>query len=59
MRRKIVQLAATHWPEEDVDEGDALFALCDDGSVWLHHWRFKDHPEGWERLADIPQDCPE
>jgi hypothetical protein len=57
--RKIIQIAATYASRDDDDETpppDRLFALCDDGSVWIHHWSHGRGRELWERLADIPQD---
>jgi hypothetical protein len=46
--RKPVKIEAAfsdHW-------GHFYTAICDDGSVWT----LTNHHEGWERLADIPQD---
>lgn len=34
---------------------DRLFALCDDGSVWLPWWAVAGQPETWTSLASIPQ----
>lgn len=61
MRRKIVQLAAAYAEREDEDTppADRLFALCDDGSVWIWVSSYYDgavrQPDTWDRLADIPQ----
>jgi hypothetical protein len=58
MRRKIVQLAAAHTPvTDDFPDGlDRLFALCDDGSVWVWRPGYANVVEDWLRLPDIPQD---
>jgi hypothetical protein len=57
--RKIIQIAVTYMPRDDEVEGDdRLFALCDDGSVWIHVWRTpgEGDVQRWEPLVDIPQD---
>ncbi len=74
MARKIIQIAVAHAPRDEMPEHlaqesrysvvlaphDLLFALCDDGTVWLHHWPGDaDNEPGveyWEQLAGIPQD---
>lgn len=45
MKRRIIQIAA-----HEVDESAALYALCNDGSVWF---RWRGGP--WEREDPIPQ----
>jgi hypothetical protein len=39
--RKIIQLSTFIRPDENLDgnDRDALYALCDDGTVWWYHWR--------------------
>jgi hypothetical protein len=49
-RRKIIQIEASHTKD---DKNGRLYALCDDGTVWLYMW--DDGPEEWCRLAPIPQ----
>lgn len=67
MGRKIVQIAVTYSrrnKEWATEPDDRLFALCDDGSVWIYVWESEPgpseytpvRPEGWVRLIDIPQD---
>lgn len=67
MARKIIQIAASYEGRDHhagLIPGDRLFALCDDGTVWLHRWQIKDThtspygdaPERWERLVKIPQE---
>jgi len=51
--RKIIQIVAT--PETKQEIG-ALFALCDDGSVWI---RVFINQAKWKRIEDIPQDKDE
>ena len=48
--RKIVQIAAK---SGDQAEGDKIYALCDDGSLW----RKNDYPDGgeWCAVEPIPQ----
>lgn len=52
--RKPVQIVAT---SVDHRETVALFALCDDGSMWVAEANKQN--EKWIRLSDIPQDEPE
>ena len=47
MTRKIIQIAPVR--EDATGEYVALFALCDDGTVWV------EEPHGWVQLDEIPQ----
>jgi hypothetical protein len=64
--RRIIQIAAAYAPYDEAVNSpadDRLFALCDDGSVWVHRWVvYADSArmEGtWLEMADIPQDGEE
>ena len=51
--RKIVQISAV--PETE-NNNERLYALCDDGSVWVTYT-----PSGvsvWIRVGDVPQEAP-
>lgn len=49
--RKIIQICSNY--NSELDFGESLFALCDDGSVW---WNAGGIDHEWKRLSDIPQD---
>lgn len=55
--RKPIQIAVTTTPAWG--GSDVIYALCDDGSLWL--MTFEGPPEdcAWERLRDIPQPSTE
>ena len=44
MRTRVVQIAAT----TDTDGDPVLYALCEDGSIWV-----KTHGSAWEEI-DLP-----
>lgn len=46
--RKIIQIALAH------TNGCCLFALCDDGTVWLNENPFAFNSK-WEQVGDVPQ----
>jgi hypothetical protein len=50
MTRKITQIVAL--PEGD-NTNAALFALCDDGTVWGHS--IKNNTKGWVIFTALPQ----
>ena len=54
--RKIIQIATAYAP--DAEFGDRVFALCDDGTVWVYRWS-REWPDRWERLARVPQADPD
>ncbi|MFU2079319.1 hypothetical protein ACLQ91_01865 [Avibacterium endocarditidis] len=49
--RKIIQICSNY--NSELTNGESLFALCNDGSVW---WSDATLDFGWKRLLDIPQD---
>lgn len=51
--RKIIQIVVT---QETKREKGALFALCDDGSLWA---RILFQDNRWYRINSIPQDKEE
>lgn len=52
-RRVVVQIASSGFPAEG-NGPDWVYALCDDGSVWLRV--ATTAPEDpWRRLPDMPQ----
>jgi hypothetical protein len=58
MTRKIVQIAAAQCWDNHVEDLDlSLYALCDDGSLWVYLWARdpEDHPDRWRQLNEIPQ----
>lgn len=50
--RKIIQIALAH------TNGCCLFALCDDGTVWLNENPFSPN-SNWDEVAEIPEDTEE
>lgn len=55
MPRKVIQIAATEAMGNV--HSRRLFALCDDGSVWMYAATSGEKtPKDWARLLDIPQD---
>jgi hypothetical protein len=46
--RKVIQISASRYGEER----DALYALCDDGTIWEKQWRGS---VPWISLSPIPQ----
>ena len=52
--RKIVQIAV--YPPRK-GQPECLYALCNDGSVWLNPWSDDGHDE-WYSVQAIPQDAP-
>ena len=52
MKRKPIQITSN----TDGDGLEALFILCDDGSMW---WTCAPYNgcDAWERIADVPQDA--
>ncbi len=56
--RKIIQLIYAQPPRTQSEAIYAmlyaLYALCDDGSVWWMNQN--DNQENWQRLTDIPKD---
>lgn len=55
MTRKIIQICAR---PEGSDTYAALFALCDDGSLWGTFASGVSWEKGWQRMDPIPQDSP-
>ncbi|KGQ56318.1 hypothetical protein IO44_03120 [Gallibacterium anatis str. Avicor] len=51
--RKVIQICANS--NNAMINGESLFALCDDGSVWA---LTESLDCGWVRFPDIPQDEP-
>lgn len=49
--RKIIQICSN--ANDELETGESLFALCNDGSVW---WNSSEPGWEWQRLPDIPQD---
>jgi len=52
--RKIVQIACS----DCVSEGDiyeTLYALCDDGTLWLHQNNMAQGESYWQRVRSVPQ----
>lgn len=56
MTRRIVQIATSAIPQFESAHPScfAVYALCDDGSLWTQAMAEKE----WLRLPDIPQDAP-
>ena len=52
MTRKPIQLCVTN-----NDAGEALYVLCDDGTIWERDYRVLSFPSGWRLHKPIPQ-CP-
>lgn len=53
--RKVIQLAVK--PASDTEfssHGAALYALCDDGTMWVQ-W---DRNNWWERVEGVPPEAP-
>jgi hypothetical protein len=48
MKRKIIQICTSV-----INDTEAVYALCDDGTVWCLTW---SHPSQWDRMHDIPQE---
>jgi len=56
MTRKIIQIAATTAPETEDDYPDhRIFALCNDGNVYMTFCNTRCYFEEWEKLPSIPQ----
>lgn len=54
MKRKIIQVATT---PDTVDFHAALYALCDDGTLWTMSLSGESNEtEKWEKIKDIPQE---
>ena len=56
LERRIVQIAAAGGSEGQSDGFEfcaALFALCEDGSVWRGGWSLSDGRWKWERLPMV------
>lgn len=56
--RKIIQITATTMVTEGFTPSDSVYALCDDGSVWVYAVTKFDFDESrtWYRMPPIPQD---
>jgi hypothetical protein len=52
-QRKVIQIACMPMPSPLQDP--ALYALCDDGSMWA----LSEDSGGWVRLKSVPQDGAE
>ena len=52
MTRKPIQICVTN-----NSEGDQIYALCDDGTIWERDYREHLFPSGWRLQRLIPQ-CP-
>ena len=53
--RRIVQISSSFVPAND-ERFIAVYALCEDGTVWQTERYVKGHWLGWEQLSAIPQE---
>lgn len=58
--RKVIQITTSAVPSAPGEHGwwDNLYALCDDGSVWVKDCpaQIDENSPEWRRLQDIPQE---
>lgn len=58
--RKVVQIATSAAVDSSTDSGEyfeALFALCDDGTIWRLDNPYRQHPNKppeWVQMPTIP-----
>lgn len=50
MGRKVIQMAAA---ANDISTSDSVYALCDDGTMWLGYWGKGGFQ--WSEIPDVPQ----
>lgn len=59
MPRKIIQIANSFAPSTIGENGqwDNLYALCDDGTVWVKDWPFQtdERASKWKMIENVPQ----
>lgn len=58
MKRKVIQIAAVRRsnPDENHIYPSAIFALCNDGTMWSRQFINQDPTKNeWKQIGDIPQ----
>ena len=50
-KRKIIQIVAI---AVKLDDAPLLYALCDDGTLWIRDWTRKNEVV-WQKHPDVPQ----
>jgi hypothetical protein len=53
--RKVIQIAYAQSYVEDQGIFGSFFALCNDGTMWLHIYPPREGRPLWERVRAVPQ----